>query len=68
VAEHGDRHHGPDGAAGLEPGTDGHAVQQAVPDQRGRGKDANAWGVKVARVLALVGAVDRRRAFDDVQC
>ena len=33
VAEHGDRHHGPDGAAGLEPATDGHAVHHAVPDQ-----------------------------------
>jgi hypothetical protein len=70
VAEHGDGHHGPDGAAGLEPGPDGHAVQQAVPDQRGRGKDAKAWGVKVACVLALltfVAAVDRHRALDDVQ-
>jgi len=38
-----------------------------VPDQRGRGNDAKAWGVKVARVLALVGAVDRHRALDDVQ-
>jgi hypothetical protein len=70
VAEHGDRHHGPDGAAGLEPGTDGQAVHQAVPDQRGRGEDAQAWGVKVACVLALltfVAAVDRHRALDDVQ-
>ena len=70
MAEHGDRHHGPYGAAGLEPGPDGHAVQQAVPDQRGRGKDAQARGVKVARVLALltfVAAVDRHRALDDVQ-
>jgi hypothetical protein len=68
VAEHGDRHHGPDRAADLEPGTDGHAVQQAVPDQRGRGKDAEAWGVNVARVLAFltfVPAVDRQRALDD---
>ena len=54
VAEHGDRHHGPDGAAGLEPGTDGHAVQQAVPDQRGRRNDAEAWGVNVARVLPFL--------------
>jgi hypothetical protein len=70
VAKHGDRHHGPDGAAGLEPGTDGHAVQQAVHDQRGRGEQAEAWGVKVARVLTLltfVPAVDRQRALDDVQ-
>jgi hypothetical protein len=70
VAEHGDRHHGPDGAAGLEPGPDGQAVHQAVPDQRGRGKDAKAWGVTVACVLALltfVAAVDRHRALDDVQ-
>jgi hypothetical protein len=70
VAGHGDRHHGPDRAAGLEPGTDGHAVQQAVPDQRGRGNDAEAWGVNVARVLpflTLVPAVDRQRALDDAQ-
>src|SRR5512132_2726899 len=54
VAEHGDRDHGPDGAAGLEPGTDGQAVQQAVHDQRGGGEHAEAWGVNVARVLTFL--------------
>jgi hypothetical protein len=49
-------------------GTDGEAVHHAVPDQRGRGEDADAWVVNVARVLTLVPAVDRRRAFDNVQC
>ena len=48
VAEHGDRDDCPDRAAGLEPGTNGHAVQQAMHDQRGRGEDAEAWGVNVA--------------------
>ena len=41
-----------------------------MPDQRGRGNDAEAWGVSVARVLAFltfVPAVDRQRALDDVQ-
>jgi hypothetical protein len=41
-----------------------------VPDQRGRGDDAEAWGVNVARVLPFlpfVAAVDRHRALDDVQ-
>jgi hypothetical protein len=36
--------------------------------RRGRGEDTDAWVVNVARVLTLVPAVDRRRAFDDVQC
>jgi hypothetical protein len=38
--------------------------------QRGRGKDAETWGVEVAGVFALltfVAAVDRHRALDDVQ-
>jgi hypothetical protein len=35
--------------------------------QRGRGKDAETWGVEVARVLTFVAAVDRHRALDDVQ-
>jgi hypothetical protein len=41
-----------------------------VHDQRGRRKDAEAWGVNVARVLTFltfVPAVDRQRALDDVQ-
>jgi hypothetical protein len=41
-----------------------------VPDQRGRGKDGEGWGVNVARVLpflTFVAAVDRQRALDDVQ-
>jgi hypothetical protein len=38
-----------------------------VPDQGGPGKETDTGGVKVARVLTLVGAVDRYRALDDVQ-
>jgi len=68
VAEHGDRHDCPDGAAGLERGTDGEAIHHAVPDQSGRRKDADAWGVNVPRVLTLVPAVYRHRALDDMQC
>ena len=55
------------GAAGLEGGTDGEAVHEAVPDQAGRGEYPDARMVLVAGVFGLVAAVYRSGALDYMQ-